>query len=170
MRLLLLFSMIELLILFSLLQTTIEEAKKLVLVSENDQIERTTLILRSYIALGRYDEALQQIAALSSKSVLISAIELLANYFRDPENRSTYVEQMSVLINDEFSTSPLIPVIAATMFNNERDYEKAYRLLRSKSTFEQYFPSFLSFYSQDDFIGSDPPEHESHRSRQSCDQ
>ena len=125
----------------------IEEAKKLVLVSENDQIERTTLILRSYIALGRYDEALQQIAALPSKSVLISAIELLANYFRDPENRATYVEQMSVLINDEFSTSPLIPVIAATMFNNERDYEKAYRLLRSKSTFEQYFPSFLSFYS-----------------------
>ncbi|KAK8799518.1 hypothetical protein WA158_006067 [Blastocystis sp. Blastoise] len=118
-------------------QTTIQEATKLTLVNENDQIERDCLIYRSNIALQNYSFVMEEIDARPTRTAIFSAIRILAEYYASPEKREDLIQQLGVLRNDEFSNSPIISVIAATIYNDQNNYELAYRTLRNPQTLEQ---------------------------------
>ena len=89
------------------------------------------------ICLGQYEEVIDQINKSSVKTVELTAIHILANYFAFPEKRSEAVHSISVLLNEELGNTCLVRIIACTIFNNENDFEHAYLAVKNADSIEE---------------------------------
>ena len=88
-------------------------------------------MLRSLICLGKTQEVLDEISRSSTKTAELSAIQILAQFFASPENRSSAVQAISQLLNEELCNTPLVRIIACTIYNNVNDYEHAYLVVKN---------------------------------------
>lgn len=89
------------------------------------------------ICLGKTQEVLDEISKSSTKTAELSAIEILAQFFASPENRSSAVQAISSLLNEELCNTPLVRIIACTIYNNVNDYEHAYLVVKNADNIEE---------------------------------
>ena len=89
------------------------------------------------ICLGQYQEVLDQISQSITKTAELSAIEIMARFFASPENRSSSLQAISLLLNEEMGNKPLVRIIACTLFNNVNDYEHAYLSVKNADSIEE---------------------------------
>lgn len=89
------------------------------------------------ICLGQYQEVIEQINSSPVKTVEMNAIGILAAYFAFPEKRSEAVQAISLLLNEELGSTPLVRVIACTIYNNENDFDHAYTTVKNAETIEE---------------------------------
>ena len=94
-------------------------------------------VLRSLICLGKTQEVLDEISRSPTKTAELSAIQILAQFFASPENRSAAVQAISQLLNEELCNTPLVRIIACTIYNNVNDYEHAYLVVRNADNIEE---------------------------------
>ena len=89
------------------------------------------------VCLGQYREVITQISESPVKTVELNAIGILAAYFAFPEKRSEAVQSISLLLNEEMGNTPLVRIIACTIYNNENDYDHAYLSVKNAETIEE---------------------------------
>ena len=100
-------------------------------------MEKLYFVLRSMICLGQYQEVLDQISQSITKTAELSAIEIMAQFFASPEHRSSSLQAISLLLNEEMGNKPLVRIIACTLFNNVNDYEHAYLSVKNADSIEE---------------------------------
>ena len=94
-------------------------------------------VYRSQIAMGKSEEVIRSIEASPVKTVELSAILILAQYFAHPANRAELVKQIAMLMNEELGNTPLVRIIACTIYNNENDYNHAFLAVKNAETIEE---------------------------------
>ena len=99
-------------------------------------MEKLYFVLRSMICLGQYQDVLDQISQSITKTAELSAIEIMAQFFAS-ENRSSSLQAISLLLNEEMGNKPLVRIIACTLFNNVNDYEHAYLSVKNADSIEE---------------------------------
>ena len=96
---------------------------------QGDNLEVLYYTCRSRIALGQYQEALAVIEKSPVKTVELDALRILVQYFSDPATRAESVE--------ELGNTPLVRILACTIYNNENDYDHAYLTVKNAETIEE---------------------------------
>ena len=118
-------------------QTCIQEANRVTTTNEAENLEKTYFVYRSMICLGQYSQVLEQTRNSPTMTNELKAIALLAQYFAEPEKRTDVVQQVALLLNDEMGSSPLVRIIACTVYNNENDYDHAYTAVQNADSLEE---------------------------------
>ncbi|OAO13550.1 epsilon coatomer [Blastocystis sp. ATCC 50177/Nand II] len=118
-------------------ETCIQEANRVTTTNEAENLEKTYFVYRSMICLGQYSQVLEQIRNSPTMTNELKAIALLAQYFAEPEKRADVVQQVALLLNDEMGSSPLVRIIACTVYNNENDYDHAYTAVQNADSLEE---------------------------------
>lgn len=104
---------------------------------QGDNLEVLYYTCRSRIALGQYQEALAVIEKSPVKTVELDALRILVQYFSDPATRAESVEKIALLLNEELGNTPLVRILACTIYNNENDYDHAYLTVKNAETIEE---------------------------------
>ena len=104
---------------------------------QGDNLEVLYYTCRSRIALGQYQEALAGIEKSPVKTVELDALRILVQYFSDPATRAESVEKIALLLNEELGNTPLVRILACTIYNNENDYDHAYLTVKNAETIEE---------------------------------
>lgn len=116
-------------------QQCINEAQKAKPSTGEAQLERDTFLYSAYIAQKKYRVVLDEING--SSPLQLRPLKTLAEYFSNPGKRDAIVssldEQMSG--NVDVSTHTFV-IVAATIYNNERNYESALRILHQDDSLE----------------------------------
>lgn len=116
-------------------QQCINEAQKAKPTTAEAQLERDIFLYRAYIAQKKYRVVLDEILPVSPPQ--LRPLKTLAEYFSNPGKRDAIVssldEQMSGSVDVSNHT---FVIVAATIYNNERNYESALRILHQDDSLE----------------------------------
>ncbi|KAL5704333.1 hypothetical protein ACHQM5_022776 [Ranunculus cassubicifolius] len=105
--------------------------------SDEDLIERDSLVYRSYIALGSYQLVINEID--SSQPTSLQAVKLLALYLSGPENKESAISSLREWLNDSaIGSNPVLRLMAGIIFMHEQDYNEALKHTHSGGTMELY--------------------------------
>eukprot|EP01088_Endostelium_zonatum_P018063 TRINITY_DN5648_c0_g1_i2.p1 TRINITY_DN5648_c0_g1~~TRINITY_DN5648_c0_g1_i2.p1 ORF type:complete len:324 (+),score=80.69 TRINITY_DN5648_c0_g1_i2:57-1028(+) len=111
-------------------QAVINEENSLNVKSDALRLEKDVFVYRAYIARGDYSTVIESVSDSSEPSLL--AVKALAQYFSSSDKTSA-IESLTQLTS---SADPTVLLLAAIMFTNEREFEKALGLLsQTPSTF-----------------------------------
>ncbi|MCD9637933.1 Coatomer subunit epsilon [Datura stramonium] len=103
--------------------------------SQDDAVERDTLVNRSYIALGSYQYVINEID--SSAATPLQAVKLLALYLASPDNKETAIAGLHELLGDPaIASNPILRLIAGIVFMHEQDYNEALKHTNAGGTME----------------------------------
>ncbi|KAJ8549275.1 hypothetical protein K7X08_032982 [Anisodus acutangulus] len=103
--------------------------------SQDDAVERDTLVYRSYIALGSYQLVISEIDA--SAATPLQAVKLLALYLSTPDNKETAIASLHELLGDPaIGSNPILRLIAGIVFMHEQDYNEALKHTNAGGTME----------------------------------
>ncbi|XP_016483274.1 coatomer subunit epsilon-1 [Nicotiana tabacum] len=103
--------------------------------SQDDAVERDTLVYRSYIALGSYQLVINEIDA--SAPTPLQAVKLLALYLASPDNKETAISGLHELLGDPaIGSNPILRLIAGIVFTHEQDYNEALKHTNAGGTME----------------------------------
>ncbi|KAM7505736.1 hypothetical protein LguiB_004640 [Lonicera macranthoides] len=103
--------------------------------SEEDSIERDSLVYRSYIALGSYQLVINEID--SSAATPLQAVKLLASYLSSPDNKETAISSLHEWLGDPaIGNNPILRLIAGIIFMHEQDYNEALKYTNVGGTME----------------------------------
>ncbi|PSR98732.1 Coatomer subunit epsilon-1 like [Actinidia chinensis var. chinensis] len=92
--------------------------------SQEDAMERDSLVYRSYIALGSYQLVINEID--SSAATPLQAVKLLALYLSSPDNKETTISSLHEWLADPaIGNNPILRLIAGIIFMHEQDYNEA---------------------------------------------
>ena len=92
--------------------------------SQEDAVERDSLVYRSYIALGSYQLVINEID--SSAATPLQAVKLLALYLWSPDNKETMISSLHEWLADPaIGNNPILRLIAGIIFMHEQDYNEA---------------------------------------------
>ncbi|KAK4361391.1 hypothetical protein RND71_020343 [Anisodus tanguticus] len=103
--------------------------------SQDDAVERDTLVYRSYIALGSYQLVINEIDA--SAATPLQAVKLLALYLSTPDNKETAIASLHELLGDPaIGSNPILRLIAGIVFMHEQDYNEALKHTNAGGTMD----------------------------------
>ncbi|XP_057462666.1 coatomer subunit epsilon-1-like [Actinidia eriantha] len=92
--------------------------------SQEDAVERDSLVYRSYIALGSYQLVINEID--SSAATPLQAVKVLALYLLSPDNKETMISSLHEWLADPaIGNNPILRLIAGIIFMHEQDYNEA---------------------------------------------
>ncbi|PSS04925.1 Coatomer subunit epsilon-1 like [Actinidia chinensis var. chinensis] len=92
--------------------------------SQEDAVERDSLVYRSYIALGSYQLVINEID--SSAATPLQAVKLLALYLLSPDNKETMISSLHEWLADPaIGNNPILRLISGIIFMHEQDYNEA---------------------------------------------
>ncbi|KAM7530355.1 hypothetical protein LguiB_033765 [Lonicera macranthoides] len=103
--------------------------------SEEDSVERDTIVYRSYIALGSYQLVINEID--SSAASPLQAVKLLALYLSSPDNKETTISSLKEWLGDPaVGNNPILRLVAGIIFMHEKDYHEALKHTNVGGTME----------------------------------
>ncbi|XP_069149637.1 coatomer subunit epsilon-1 [Solanum lycopersicum] len=103
--------------------------------SQEDAVERDTLVYRSYIALSSYQLVINEIDA--SAPTPLQAVKLLALYLASPNNKEAAIAGLHELLGDPaIGSNPILRLIAGIVFMHEQDYNEALKHTNAGGTME----------------------------------
>ncbi|KAK2989644.1 hypothetical protein RJ640_009687 [Escallonia rubra] len=103
--------------------------------SEEESIERDSLVYRSYIALGSYQLVINEID--STAATALQAVKLLALYLSSPENKEATIASLQEYLSDPaYGSNPIVRLIAGIVFMHEKDYVEALKHTNVGGTME----------------------------------
>ncbi|KAM7524783.1 hypothetical protein LguiA_014685 [Lonicera macranthoides] len=103
--------------------------------SEEDSVERDTIVYRSYIALGSYQLVINEID--SSAASPLQAVKLLALYLSSPDNKETTISSLKGWLGDPaVGNNPILRLVAGIIFMHEKDYHEALKHTNLGGTME----------------------------------
>ncbi|KAF6136579.1 hypothetical protein GIB67_016035 [Kingdonia uniflora] len=103
--------------------------------SQEDSIERDSLVYRSYIALGSYQLVINEIS--ESAPTPLQAVKLLALYLNDRENKVAVLSSLQELLSDAaIGNNPILRLIAGIIYMHEEDYNEALKHTNTGGTME----------------------------------
>ncbi|KAF9608413.1 hypothetical protein IFM89_009779 [Coptis chinensis] len=103
--------------------------------SEEDSIEKDSLVFRSYVAIGAPELVIGEID--SSKPTALQAVKLLALYLHRPENKETVITSLKEWLSDAaIGSNPVLRLIAGVVYMHEQDYNEALKHTHSGGTME----------------------------------
>ncbi|XP_049384759.1 coatomer subunit epsilon-1 [Solanum stenotomum] len=103
--------------------------------SQDDAVERDTLVYRSYIALSSYQLVINEIDA--SAATPLQAVKLLALYLASPDNKEAAIASLHELLGDPaIGSNPILRLIAGIVFTHEQDYNEALKHTNAGGTME----------------------------------
>ncbi|KAI3932507.1 hypothetical protein MKW92_047502 [Papaver armeniacum] len=103
--------------------------------SQEDSIERDSLVYRSYIALGSYQLVISEID--SSAPTPLQAVKLLASYLSGPEQKENTISSLKEWLGDSaIGNNPVLRLIAGIIFMHEQDYNEALKHSNTGGTME----------------------------------
>ncbi|CAI9090424.1 OLC1v1025189C1 [Oldenlandia corymbosa var. corymbosa] len=103
--------------------------------SEEDSIERDSLVYRSYIALGSYQLVINEID--SSAATPLQAVKLLALYLASPDTKEATISSLQEWLGDPaIGNNPILRLIAGIIFMHEEDYGEALKHTNAGGTME----------------------------------
>ncbi|RZC46820.1 hypothetical protein C5167_039771 [Papaver somniferum] len=119
--------------------------------SQEDSIERDSLVYRSYIALGSYQLVISEID--SSAPTALQAVKLLASYLCGPEQKENTISSLKEWLGDSaIGNNPVLRLIAGIIFMHEQDYNEALKHTNTGGTMELHALNvqiFLKMYRSD---------------------
>ncbi|KAI3997036.1 hypothetical protein MKX01_021312 [Papaver californicum] len=119
--------------------------------SQEDSIERDSLVYRSYIALGSYQLVISEID--SSAPTPLQAVKLLALYLSGPEQKESTISSLKEWLGDSaIGNNPILRLIAGIIFMHEQDYNEALKHTNTGGTMELHALNvqiFLKMYRSD---------------------
>lgn len=116
-------------------QHCINEAQKLKPTSPEVQLERDIFVYRAYIAQKKYRVVLDEIRA--SSPAQLRPLKTLAEYFSNPAKRDAIISSLDEqMMSNVDITNHIFIIVAATIYNNERSYESALRILHQDDSLE----------------------------------
>jgi coatomer protein complex subunit epsilon len=103
--------------------------------SPDEEIERDTLVYRSYIALGSYQLVINEVD--SSAATPLQAVKLLALYLFSPENKENVISSFHEWLADPaIGNNPILRLISGIIFMHEQDYNEALKHTNAGGTME----------------------------------
>ncbi|RWR72112.1 coatomer subunit epsilon-1-like protein isoform X1 [Cinnamomum micranthum f. kanehirae] len=103
--------------------------------SQEDAIERDSLVYRSYIALRSFQLVINEID--SSAPTPLQAVKLLAIYLSGPENKESAISNLREWLSDAaIGNNPVLRLIAGIIYMHEQDYNEALKHTNSGGTME----------------------------------
>ncbi|KAL5977626.1 Coatomer subunit epsilon [Asimina triloba] len=103
--------------------------------SQEDAIERDSLVYRSYIALGSYQLVINEID--SSAPTALQAVKLLAMYLSEPGGKEAAVASLREWLSDSaIASNPILRLIAGIIYTHEQDYNEALKHTHSAGNME----------------------------------
>ncbi|KAK3030870.1 hypothetical protein RJ639_037327 [Escallonia herrerae] len=103
--------------------------------SEEESVERDSLVYRSYIALGSYQLVINEID--SAAATALQAVKLLALYLSSPENKEATIASLQEYLSDPaYGNNPIVRIIAGIVFMHEKDYVEALKHTNIGGTME----------------------------------
>ncbi|KAK4710729.1 hypothetical protein R3W88_005242 [Solanum pinnatisectum] len=103
--------------------------------SQDDAVERDTLVYRSYIALSSYQLVINEIDA--SAATPLQAVKLLALYLASHDNKEAAIAGLHELLGDPaIGSNPILRLIAGIVFTHEQDYNEALKHTNAGGTME----------------------------------
>ncbi|KAG9439015.1 hypothetical protein H6P81_019180 [Aristolochia fimbriata] len=103
--------------------------------SEEESIERDSLVYRSYIALGSYQLVIHEVD--TSAPTALQAVKLLAIYLSGSDNKETALTSIKEWLGDTaIASNPVLRLIAGIIYMHEQDYSEALKHTNAGGTME----------------------------------
>ncbi|XP_051128992.1 coatomer subunit epsilon-1-like [Andrographis paniculata] len=103
--------------------------------SSEAEIERDTLVYRSYIALGSFQLVINEVD--SSAATPLQAVKLLAEYLSGPENKENVISSLNEWLADPaVGNNVILRLIAGIVFMHEQDYNEALKHTNTGGTLD----------------------------------
>lgn len=118
-----------------LYQQCINEAQKAKATDADKKIERDVFMYRAYICQKKYSIVLDEISK-SSAPAQLQAVRLFAQYLSSPDKASSMKALNEALLGNVDVNNLMLPIIAANMYYEEKDYDSAIKALHSTESLE----------------------------------
>eukprot|EP01096_Ripella_sp_DP13-Kostka_P016875 TRINITY_DN838_c1_g1_i1.p2 TRINITY_DN838_c1_g1~~TRINITY_DN838_c1_g1_i1.p2 ORF type:complete len:310 (+),score=161.93 TRINITY_DN838_c1_g1_i1:59-931(+) len=114
-------------------QTVVNDAIKTNVTTQEQVVEKDSLVYRSYVGLGDYSVPLSEIS--SSEPAPLQVVRQLALYFQG-EDKSQVVEQIQQWLTEGYDAGEILLIAAATVFANEGNVDEAIKFAQKTKSFE----------------------------------
>ena len=118
-----------------LYQQCINEAQKAKVSDSEKKIERDVFMYRAYICQKKYNIVLDEISK-SSAPAQLQAVRLFAQYLSSPDKTVSMKSLNESLLGNVDIDNKMLPIIAANMYYEERDFDSALKALHSTESLE----------------------------------
>ncbi|RDX64201.1 Coatomer subunit epsilon-1 [Mucuna pruriens] len=103
--------------------------------SQDDAVERDSLVHRCYIALGQLQFVISEIH--ESAPTPLQAVKLLALYFSSPDNKESAISSLKEWLADPaIGTNATLRLVAGLVFLHENDFNEALKHTNAGGTME----------------------------------
>ncbi|XP_039254718.1 coatomer subunit epsilon-like [Styela clava] len=118
-----------------LYQQCINEAQKAKVSSQVKKNERDVFMYRAYIAQKKFGVVLDEISSLGSSE--LQAVKLLAQYLADSSNKDQVLKEVENKLSGNIDIeNTVLPLIAASIYSHEENFDSALRILHSAESLE----------------------------------
>lgn len=118
-----------------LYQQCINEAQKVSVSSNSKKLERDVFMYRAYVAQQKYSVVLDEISSVASPELL--AVKMLAQYLSNPTDKDQVLKQLEDKLSGNIDVeNTVLPLIAASIYYHEENYDSALRVLHSAESLE----------------------------------
>lgn len=122
----------------SFLQRAVHEGNSFKASSEALQKLCETYVLRSYVAMGKYETALEEVSAAENPSIGAKAVGLHAKYLLKPSQRDSAVRQLCDWLTDVATANDAtLRLTTAVIYFSADDYKSALKVLGRPNDLEQ---------------------------------
>lgn len=118
-----------------LYQQCINEAQKAKVGSQVKKNERDVFMYRAYIAQKKFGVVLDEISSLGAPE--LQAVKLLAQYLSDSSSKDQVLKEVENKLSGNIDVeNTVLPLIAASIYYHEENFDSALRILHSAESLE----------------------------------
>lgn len=121
-----------------LLQLAINEANGLNRCPQSLVAEKNEFLYRSYLAMGQYHIILSEIKDVSTTSIGLRAVRVLASALSDPTRKEAALLQIQEWLADLSISSNSLKMIAAILYMHDDNMKEALKAIRNPLDMEQH--------------------------------
>ncbi|XP_025198263.1 coatomer subunit epsilon [Melanaphis sacchari] len=98
------------------------------------RLQRDIFMYRAYLAQKKFSIVLSEIKANSPPE--LKPLKLLAEYLQNPGNRNSILKILEEELENMYEINHSLVIVAATIYNHEKNYESALKVLKNDDTLE----------------------------------